>query len=193
MRSVGAAHKDIEAPRRFEKSVFPWRFSRIANLIPSHSSLATSPQSLISLFLRSCRRACFVAYTLVMVFVFHFWMGRIHHGRALFFFSGMGSRRGHFAGLFFFIPAKGLHNLRAVHLCPVSVRRGVIDEEGGSGAHHGDDRECDADDDLFHFPSPPFSSLEKEPCRALLPSRPMRKTASAEETPATPMESFVMR
>ena len=38
------------------KSLFPWRFSRIANLIPSHSSLATSPQSLISLFLRSCRR-----------------------------------------------------------------------------------------------------------------------------------------
>ena len=193
MRSVGAAHKDIETPRRFEKSVFPGRFSRIANLIPSHSSLVTSPQSLIFSVLRSCRRACFVAYTLVMVFVFHFWMGRIHHGRALFFFSGMGSGRGHFAWLFFFIPAKGLHDLRAVQLCPVSVRRGVIDEEGGSGAHHGDDRECDADDDLFHFSSPPFSSLEKEPCRALLPSRPMRKTASAEETPATPMESFVMR
>ena len=193
MRSVVAAHKDIETPRRFEKSVFPGRFSRIANLIPSHSSLVTSPQSLIFSVLRSCRRDCFVVRTLVMVFVFHFWMGRIHHGCALFFLSGAGSGRGHFAGLFFFIPAKGLHDLRAVHLCPVSVRRGVIDEEGGSGAHHGDDRECDAGDDLFHFSSPPFSSLEKEPCRALLPSRPMRKTASAEETPATPMESFVMR
>ena len=173
--------------------VWNWRFSRISNLIPSHSSLATSPQSLIFLSLRRGWRACFVVRTLVMVFVFHFWMGRIHHGRVRVFPSGADSGRGHFARLFFFIPAKGLHDLRAVHLCPVSVRRGVIDEEGGSGAHHGDDRECDADDDLFHFSSPPFSSLEKEPCRALLPSRPMRKTASAEETPATPMESFVMR
>ena len=181
MRSVGAAHKDIEAPRSVNNGD-----ARTWYLVTSHWSL-------ISLFLRSCRRVCFVVRTLVMVFVFHFWSGRIHHGHALFFFSGTGSGRGHFAGPFFFIPAKGLHDLRAVHLCPVSVRRGVIDEEGGSGAHHGDDRECDADDDLFHFSSPPFSSLEKEPCRALLPSRPMRKTASAEETPATPMESFVMR
>ena len=50
MRSVGAAHKDIETPRRFEKSVLPWRFSRIANLIPSHSSLVTSPQSPVTDF-----------------------------------------------------------------------------------------------------------------------------------------------
>ena len=67
------------------------------------------------------------------------------------FFIGTGSGRGHFARLFFFVPSKGLHDLGAVHLCPASVGWSVIDEEGGSGAHHGDDRECDADDDLFHF------------------------------------------